>query len=163
MDLQLNILCEGEDNIGTVSRVEDVKLVNQTFPVKPKFTTSCTLITSIMLMIPKSVNFNFLCTPQNPRFNSCHKGVLITFLTKLALCPVFKELVIWLLSRKHILAVLLPKQSYLFLSRTLSLPSTALITLLLTTVTTGVGDGQGGLACCDSWGRKELDTTERLI
>ena len=24
------------------------------------------------------------------------------------------------------------------------------------------GDGQGGLACCDSWGRKELDTTERL-
>ena len=22
-----------------------------------------------------------------------------------------------------------------------------------------VGDGQGGLACCDSWGRKELDTT----
>ena len=28
--------------------------------------------------------------------------------------------------------------------------------------TLGVGDGQGGLACCDSWGRKELDTTERL-
>ena len=27
----------------------------------------------------------------------------------------------------------------------------------------GVGDGQGGLACCDSWGRKELDTTEWLI
>ena len=26
----------------------------------------------------------------------------------------------------------------------------------------GVGDGQGGLACCDSWGRKELDTIERL-
>ena len=25
--------------------------------------------------------------------------------------------------------------------------------------TTGVGDGQGGLACCDSWGRKELDMT----
>ena len=24
------------------------------------------------------------------------------------------------------------------------------------------GDGQGGLACCDSWGRKELDTTEWL-
>ena len=23
-----------------------------------------------------------------------------------------------------------------------------------------VGDGQGGLACCDSWGRKESDTTE---
>ena len=29
--------------------------------------------------------------------------------------------------------------------------------------TLGVGDGQGGLACCDSWGRKELDTTEGLI
>ena len=26
----------------------------------------------------------------------------------------------------------------------------------------GDGDGQGGLACCDSWGRKESDTTERL-
>ena len=25
-----------------------------------------------------------------------------------------------------------------------------------------VGDGQGGLACCDSWGHEELDTTERL-
>ena len=22
----------------------------------------------------------------------------------------------------------------------------------------GVGDGQGGLACCGSWGRKESDT-----
>ena len=28
--------------------------------------------------------------------------------------------------------------------------------------TPGVRDGQGGLACCDSWGRKESDTTERL-
>ena len=28
--------------------------------------------------------------------------------------------------------------------------------------TPGDGDGQGGLACCDSWGRKEFDTTERL-
>ena len=28
--------------------------------------------------------------------------------------------------------------------------------------TPGVGDGQGGLACCDSWGRNQLDTTERL-
>ena len=25
-----------------------------------------------------------------------------------------------------------------------------------------VGDGQGGLECCDSWGRKESDMTERL-
>ena len=24
------------------------------------------------------------------------------------------------------------------------------------------GDGQGGLACCDSWGRKESDTTEQV-
>ena len=28
--------------------------------------------------------------------------------------------------------------------------------------TAGVGDGQGGLACYNSWGRKESDTTERL-
>ena len=28
--------------------------------------------------------------------------------------------------------------------------------------TPGVVDGQGGLACRDSWGCKELDTTERL-
>ena len=28
--------------------------------------------------------------------------------------------------------------------------------------TLGVGDGQGGLACCSPWGRKESDTTERL-
>ena len=31
------------------------------------------------------------------------------------------------------------------------------------TWTPGVGDGQGGLARCDSWGRKESDRTERLI
>ena len=28
--------------------------------------------------------------------------------------------------------------------------------------TPGVGDGQGGLACCSSWGREESDMTERL-
>ena len=28
--------------------------------------------------------------------------------------------------------------------------------------TPGVGDAQGGLACCGSWGRKESDATERL-
>ena len=28
--------------------------------------------------------------------------------------------------------------------------------------TPGVGDGQGGLACCDSWGCKESNTTEQL-
>ena len=28
--------------------------------------------------------------------------------------------------------------------------------------TLGVGDGQGGLACCGSWGCKESDTIERL-
>ena len=26
----------------------------------------------------------------------------------------------------------------------------------------GVGDGQGSLVCCDSWGHKESDMTERL-
>ena len=28
--------------------------------------------------------------------------------------------------------------------------------------TPGVCDGQGGLACCISWGFKEFDTTERM-
>ena len=28
--------------------------------------------------------------------------------------------------------------------------------------TLGAGNGQGGLVCCGSWGRKESDTTERL-
>ena len=28
--------------------------------------------------------------------------------------------------------------------------------------TLGIGDGQGGLACCSSWGRKESDMTEQL-
>ena len=28
--------------------------------------------------------------------------------------------------------------------------------------TPGVGDGQGSLVCCGSWGREESDTTERL-
>ena len=28
--------------------------------------------------------------------------------------------------------------------------------------TPGVGDGQGGLVCCNSWGREESDTTEWL-
>ena len=29
--------------------------------------------------------------------------------------------------------------------------------------TLGVGDGQGGLACCGSWGHRESDTTELKI
>ena len=29
-------------------------------------------------------------------------------------------------------------------------------------VNSGVGDGQGGLVCCNSWGRKESDKTEWL-
>ena len=32
----------------------------------------------------------------------------------------------------------------------------------LTALFAGVGDGQGGLACCSPWGCKKLDTTERL-
>ena len=28
--------------------------------------------------------------------------------------------------------------------------------------TSGVGDGQGGLACYSTWGHKQSDTTERL-
>ena len=33
---------------------------------------------------------------------------------------------------------------------------------LLLWIKSGVGVGQGGLACCSSWSRKESDTTERL-
>ena len=29
-------------------------------------------------------------------------------------------------------------------------------------LTPGVGDGQGGLACCSLWGHKESDMTEQL-
>ena len=29
-------------------------------------------------------------------------------------------------------------------------------------LTSGVGDGQGHLECCGSWGRKELDMIESL-
>ena len=29
-------------------------------------------------------------------------------------------------------------------------------------LTPGVGDGQGGLACCSSWGCEESDRTERV-
>ena len=29
--------------------------------------------------------------------------------------------------------------------------------------TPGVSEGQGGLACCSPWGRKELDKTEQRI
>ena len=36
------------------------------------------------------------------------------------------------------------------------------ITDLMDVSLSEVGDGQGGLACCDSWGHKESDMTERL-
>ena len=39
---------------------------------------------------------------------------------------------------------------------------TNLMDMSLGNTTLGVGDGQGGLACCYSWGRKELDMTEQL-
>ena len=29
--------------------------------------------------------------------------------------------------------------------------------------TPGDGKGEGSLACCSQWGRKELDTTKRLV
>ena len=34
--------------------------------------------------------------------------------------------------------------------------------LKLNSNTLAVGDGQGGLVCCSSWGRKESDMTEQL-
>ena len=35
-------------------------------------------------------------------------------------------------------------------------------TLMAESEAPGVSDGQGSLACCNSWSRKESDTTERL-
>ena len=43
-----------------------------------------------------------------------------------------------------------------------SINSSALSFLDSPTLTSLHGDGQGGLACCDSWGRKESDMTEQL-
>ena len=40
----------------------------------------------------------------------------------------------------------------------LNVPYTIILILLYKTP--GVGDGQGGLACCNSRGREESDTTE---
>ena len=42
-------------------------------------------------------------------------------------------------------------------------PEAKSLTGILVRLDSYFGDGQGGLACCDSWDRKELDTTERLI
>ena len=39
---------------------------------------------------------------------------------------------------------------------------TSVVLIALGTANPGVCDGQGGLACCDPWGRKESDTTELL-
>ena len=46
--------------------------------------------------------------------------------------------------------------------KTLIYNSTSSLWILLTPKILGVGDRQEGLECCDSWGHKELDTTERL-
>ena len=41
-------------------------------------------------------------------------------------------------------------------------PSTLLYFWSLSKYSLEVGDGQGGLLCCNSWGRKELDSTEQM-
>ena len=37
---------------------------------------------------------------------------------------------------------------------------TDLMDVSLSELQEGVGDGQGGLVCCNSWGPKDSDTTE---
>ena len=44
--------------------------------------------------------------------------------------------------------------------KTLIYNSRSSLWILPTPKILGVGDGQGGLACCNSWGRKESDMTE---
>ena len=39
---------------------------------------------------------------------------------------------------------------------------TNLMDMSLSTLTLGVGDGQGSLECCSPWDHKGLDTTELL-
>ena len=46
--------------------------------------------------------------------------------------------------------------------KTLIYNSRSSLWILLTPKILGVGDGRGGLVCCDSRVRKELDTTERV-
>ena len=46
--------------------------------------------------------------------------------------------------------------------KTLIYNSRSSLWILLTPKILGAGDRQEGLECCDSWGRKELDTTELL-
>ena len=50
------------------------------------------------------------------------------------------------------------------LSGTLASFHMMLAIILLSSIewTLGVGDGQGGLVCCSSWGLKESDMTEQL-
>ena len=59
-------------------------------------------------------------------------------------------------SRKKSKLVLSFKELYNVVCTSFPEPSPILLLLMF------VGDRQGGLACCDSWGRKESDTTERL-
>ena len=50
------------------------------------------------------------------------------------------------------------QQQYVLLEDSFSFLKTFWLILL----SLGVGDGQGGLACYGSWGRRELDTSEQL-
>ena len=53
-------------------------------------------------------------------------------------------------------------ESLRFMSVACISPSTLLYFWSLSKYSPEVGDGQGGLLCCNSWDRKELDSTEQM-
>ena len=72
-------------------------------------------------------------------------------------CNMLSRLVITFLQRsKHLLISWLQSPCAVILEP----PKIKYVTVF--TVSPSIGDGQGGLACCNSWGRKESDMTEQL-
>ena len=74
-------------------------------------------------------------------------------------------LVFWIFNFKRSSFTLIKRifsSSLLSATRVVSFAYLRLLIFLLPTLTLGVGDGQGSLACCSPWSRKESDTTEWL-
>ena len=72
-------------------------------------------------------------------------------------CNMLSRLVITFLQRSKHLLISWPQSPCAVI---LEPPKIKYVTVF--TVSPSIGDGQGGLACCNSWGRKESDMTEQL-